>query len=371
MGIKNSLRRVISVIGKEFKHVWFDSSFFFLTVLSPAVLLMLLSYIFSFDVDKAQLAVINQDQSPQSFEYIRMLTSDGNVRVSATVQNYDQALELFRASRIDAALTIPPNFSSNLKMGRPSPVNLVVDGSDAGTAFQIINSIQQRTTIYSSSLSTAGALPFDVRIRVWFNPNLDSQHSMVPGLMSLVLILPAMAVALGVTREKETGTFETLVTTPIKGYEYLIGKLVVYLGLGLVGALLALGVAVYWFRVPFRGELGLFMLLTADYLFAIMGFGMLVAHFVPSQRAVTSVILLTLFIPSFFMTGLLLPIDQGSIFSKYISLGMPATHYIVISRGISLKALPLDALYSEALALLLMGFLAITASITLFSKKIH
>jgi ABC-2 type transport system permease protein len=140
--------------------------------------------------------------------------------------------------------------------------------------------------------------PFDVRMRVWFNPNLESQYAMVPGLMAIVLILPAMAVALGVTREKETGTFETLSTTPIQGLEYLLGKLVVYLSLGLIGTLLALAVAVFWFRVPFRGSLLLYMLMTVVYLFATMGFCLIVAHFVASQRTATSVVLLTLFIPA-------------------------------------------------------------------------
>jgi ABC-2 type transport system permease protein len=367
----NSLRRIVAIIVKEYKHIWLDPGFFFLTVLSPAVLLTLLSYVFTFDVDNANLAVINQDQSPQSFEYVRMLTADGSVTVVATARNYDEAVELFKAGRADVALIIPPGFGSSLIAGEKAPVNLVVDGSDAGTAYQVINSIQQRTATYSGSLASVGRAPFDVRIRVWFNPNLDSQHSMIPGLMALVLILPAMAVALGVTREKETGTFETLITTPVQGREFLVGKLVVYLSLGLIGTLLALAVAVYWFRVPFRGSLGLYMLLTADYMFAIMGFSMVVAHFVSSQRAVTSAILLSLFIPSFFMTGLILPVDQSSPVSQAMSFGLPATHYIIISRGVALKGLHLDALVPEALVMLAMGTIAMLVSILLFTKKVY
>lgn len=371
MKLRNSLRRTAAIIIKEYKHIWLDPGFLFLTILSPAVLLTLLAYIFSFDVDRAHLALNDQDQSPQSLEYIHALTADGDVRLVATFQNYDEVVELFQMGRADAALVIPPGFGRHLSAHEQASVNLIVDGSDAGTAFQVINSIEQRTQAYVADLGEPGILPFDVRIRVWFNANLRSQFSMVPGLMALVLILPAMAVALGIAREKESGTFETLVTTPVLGHELLMGKLVVYLSLGVIGTLLALAVAVYWFRVPFRGKLGLYMLLTADYMLAVMGFCLFIANYVPSQRTVTSIVLLTLFIPSFFLSGLILPIDKSSFLSEALAFSLPSTHYIVISRGVALKGVTLVELWPEALALAGMAFIALAASILSFSKKLR
>ena len=371
MRARDSLRRTVAVILKEYKHIWQDPGFFFLTVLSPAVLLTLLTYIFSFNIQSADMAVINQDRSPQSFEYIRALTANGDLTISEAIQSYDEAVKMLKGSRVDAVLVIPPGFGDKLSAGESSPVNLVVDASDPSTASQVIGAIEQRTQIYSQSMSDSTRVPFDVRMRVWFNANLDSQYSMVPGLMAIVLILPAMAVALGITREKESGTFETLSTTPIQGPEYRIGKLAVYLSLGLVGTLLALGIAVYWFHVPFRGNLGLYILLTADYLFATMGFCLVVAHFTPSQRTATSVILLTLFIPSFFLTGLLLPLDESSFANQLTSFGLPGTHFIIISRGVALKALSITSLWPEALTLAMMGLIAVIASIRLFTKKIY
>ncbi len=369
--LRRSLRRTLAVIVKEYKHIWLDPSFFFLTVLSPAVLLTLLSYVFSFDVDQAKLAVLNQDQSPQSHEYLRALAADGDMSLVTTAQNYDEIAELFRAGRADAAIVIPPGFGSKLSAHEQAPINLVVDGSDVGTAFQVTNSIEQRTLSYSASVTGSARPPFDIRIRVWFNENLRSQFSMIPGLMALVLILPAMAIALSITREKETGTFETLVTTPVAGRELLIGKLLVYLSLGLLGALLALAVAVYWFRVPFRGQLWLYTLLTADYLLALLAFCMFIANFVPSQRTVTSIVLLTLFIPSFFLTGLILPVDKTSLVSEVLAFGIPSTHYIMISRGITLKGVTMAELWPEALILLGMGVAATLASLRSFSKKLN
>ena len=365
-----SLRRTRAIITKEFKHIRLDPGFLFLTILSPAVLLTLLSYIFSFDVENTSIAIFDNDQTPQSHAYVQALTADGDIRIVAAVENYDQITDLFRAGEADAAVVIPPGFGRKLASGQQAEVNLVADGSDVGTAFQVISGVEQRTQAHAVSIVGQPPPPFDIRFRIWFNENLVSQDSMVPGLMALVLILPAMAVALGVAREKESGTFESLITTPIQGSEYLLGKLVVFLVLGVLGGLLALAVAVFWFRVPFRGNLGLFILLTADYLFALMGFCLVIANFVRNQRTVTTIVLLSLFIPSFFLTGLILPVDKSSLASQGMAFSIPSTHYIIIARGLALKGITLAELWPEALTLFGMGLIAVTASVLVFSKKL-
>lgn len=365
-----TLRRTRAIILKEFKHALFDPGFLFLTLFAPAVLLTLLSYVFSFDIGVTSLALLDSDQSPQSHAFIRQLTADGDVTIGRTAASYDEIADLFRAGQVDAAIVIPPGFGRRVAAQEAADVNLVVDGSDAAAALQAVSSIQQRVQAATAAQFAGGAAPFDARIRVWYNENLKSQFSMVPGLMAVVLILPAMAVALGIAREKESGTLETLVTTPVLGREYLLGKLSVYLLLGVAGALLALAVAVFWFRVPFRGSIGLFVLLTADYLFALMGFSLLIANFVASQRTVTAIILLAFFIPSFFLTGLLLPIDTSSAVSEALSYSLPATHYITIARSLALKGTGLASLWQPALTLFTMGAVSVVASIAVFKKKI-
>lgn len=368
--LRGTIRRTLAIIVKEFKHIRFDPGFLFLTLLAPAVMLTMLAYVFSSDVDRANVAVLDQDRSQQSAEYLRTITADGDVRIIAEADTYDQVIELFQSGRADAALVIPPDFGRQLNGHQQAEVNLIVDGSDSGTAFQIQNAIQQRTEAYAAGFTQSGQVPFEARLRVWFNENLDSQWSMVPGLMALVLILPAMAVALGIAREKETGTFETLITTPIRGREYLIGKLVVYLIMGLIGALLALAVAVFWFGVPFRGGLGIYLLLTGDYLLALMGFSLVIANFIESQRTVTAIILLSLFIPSFFLTGLMLPVDESSIVSRALAFSIPSTHFIEISRSVTLKGSSLPQVWPDALVLFVFGIVAVVLSVTLFSKKV-
>lgn len=369
--MRDSWRRMSAVINKEYRHVVLDPGSFFLTIVSPAVILTLLAYVFSFDVEHIDIALMDQDQTQHSQEYVRTLTASDDVAVVTEAGSYEDGRQLLQSERVDAVIAIPPGFGEALVAGELATVHAVVSGSDAITARSVVNSLYQRTQVYAATITGLDAPPFDVRMRVWFNPNLRSQHSMIPGLMSLVLIMPAMAVTIGLAREKETGTFEMLTTTPLGGPEYLVGKLVVYISLGVVSMLLALAVAIFWFRVPFQGTLWLYILLTADYLLATMAFSLIVAHFVPTQRTAITITLLTIFIPSFFLTGLILPVDNESLMSQLLAFLLPATHYIEISRGIALKGISLAEVWPQAATLLLMGIGGVTVSNILFVKRVR
>lgn len=365
-----TIRRMRAVIIKEFKHIWFDPGFLFLTVLSPAVLLMLLAYIFTFDIDHANLIVYDRDQTPASTAFIRSISATDDVTLLASVDNIDEIAEYFQRNEAEVGIIIPPGFEDALNAGESAPINLVVDGSDASTGIANQATMLQRAASYSAELTGLGDGGFEVRARVWFNENIRSQFSMIPGLMSIVLIMPALALALGITREKETGTFETLITTPILGVEYLLGKLVVYLLMGVIGTLLALAVAVFWFHVPFRGSLPLYLLTSLVYMLALMSISLVVAHITGTQRTAMTVVILMFFIPGFFLTGLITPVDASSQASYLASLSMPGTHFIVISRGIALKASTLNHIGGDVLFLLVTAILALTTAIVIFRKKL-
>ncbi|HEC22885.1 MAG TPA: ABC transporter permease [Chloroflexi bacterium] len=364
------IRRTWSIARKEFVHVLMDPGALFLTIFAPAVVLTLLAYIFTFDIDESNIAVVDMDQTPTSAEYIRTLTSDGYLHIVGYPRNYDEAVALLDSDRADAALIIPPGFGETLSAGGYAPVHNVVDGIDAPAARQVMNAVQQRTQIFAARMGLAAPPPIEVRTRVWFNENMTSQHSMVPGLMALVLILPAMAVALGITREKESGTLETLVTTPVLSSDVLVGKVAVYLTLGLVSALISLAVAIFWFGVPFRGSLLAWIVATAAYLMACMAFSLVVASFARSQQTAMVIILLVLFMPGFLMSGLSDPVSRDAAASWIFSNLLPTTHYITLSRGIALKGLSLLALWRDSAALAIMGLLGLVLAIMMFRKKI-
>jgi ABC-2 type transport system permease protein len=193
---------------------------------------------------------------------------------------------------------------------------------------------------------------------------------MVPGLLAIVLVMPTLAMAMGLTREKETGTLEGLIATPISRFEYVTGKLVAYLSMGMVSVLLAMAVAVLWFRTPFRGSMLDYSVLAAVYLLACMSVAILIAHLSSSQQTAMFIVLLTFLVPSFFMAGVIIPVSTGSIGSMLASYALPTTHFVAVSRAVFLRGSGLSDLWAQILILLGMGLGALVLGLVLFRKKL-
>jgi len=254
-------------------------------------------------------------------------------------------------------------------------VQAIVDGVDVIATAQIINQLNARTYAFAvgrlpvASGRAAGWL--DARIQVRYNPSLKSLYSIVPGLMAVVLYMPALALSLSLTREKELGTFEGLASTPIQGLEYLLGKTLTYVGFGLVSALPAVLVATFWFHVPFRGSLWAFLLLTACYFIASFGLSQMVAGLVKNQQTVMLIMIMVFFVPSFFLAGLILPVDTSSLGSRLAAWSLPVTHFILICRGVFLKGLGIADLLGPTLGLLALGGSTLGLSLVLFRKWVE
>jgi ABC-2 type transport system permease protein len=182
--------------------------------------------------------------------------------------------------------------------------------------------------------------------------------------------MPTMAFALALTREKESGTLEGLVATPVLGPEYVLGKLLAYIVAGLVSAVLALLVATLWFQVPFRGSLPVYLLLAADYFLACMGAAVVIANFVKSQQTAMFIVLIVFIVPSFFLAGLITPVSSGALGSMLSSYALPSTHFVEISRTLFLKGLGLGHVLRPALMLLGMGLGALAIGLLGFRKKV-
>jgi ABC-2 type transport system permease protein len=366
------LRRAWAVARKELRHIGRNRLTLFLVTLSPALLLFLLAYVFAFNVDQADVAVFDLSRSQASRDYLGRMSASGALRLAADATGYEEIDRLLVAGAVDAALVIPPDFERQLAGQAGAPVQVVVDGSNPIIASQITSMISRASAVASANLGRQrGARPaFEVRSRIWYNDSLKSQISMVPGLLVIVLSLPALALTLSLTREKELGTLEGLMATPLEGIAYLTGKMGAYIATGLIGFLLGWLVAVAWFQVPFRGEMGLLIAFTVAYFLATMGISLLIASRIASQQTAMLLAMLIFFVPSFFLAGLIDPIDQQSRVAVALSLPLPATHYITITRGIFLKGVGLETLLRPGLILLLMGLSALLISTLLFKKKL-
>lgn len=369
-----SLPRLFAIARKEIHHVTRDVRTLFLVTIVPAFLLVLLAYVFSFDVDHFDLIVLDQDQAAVSRQYVADLTSDGTFKIVGYVESYREIDEWLQTGRAKVALVIPYGSTADLQAGRSTHVQAVIDGVDSITGGQLVTQIEARTRLFSLALLpryTGRPVGFiEARGVAWYNPAIKSLYSMVPGLLAVVLTMPALAFAITLTREKELGSFEGLSATPIRGLEYLIGKMITYIGFGLISLVPLLLVTTFWFHVPFRGSPIILVSVTVIYFVATFGISMLVANFVKTQQAAMLFMILLFFIPSFFLSGLILPIDTSSIATRLSSEILPSTHFIIIARGVFLKGLDLADMRVPLLNLLAVGGVTLGLSLAIFRKRI-
>jgi len=370
------LRRIASISGKEFIHIVRDARTFFLVFISPAFMLLMLSYLFTWDVDRFPLAVFDQDKSSLSRRYVAALTQDGTMDLRYDLSSNEEVDELLLTGRVRGALVVPPGLMDQVNKGQTGYLQAIVDGTAPSIAAQMLGQLGGRTQAFVANLSSLPQevknklAPIDIRTRVWYNPNLSALQSMVPGLIAVVMCMSAFSIATSFTREKEMGTMEGLFATPVRGAELLLGKLMAYIACGLASVVLVVLVATLWFQVPFQGNFVLFLVLTADFLLGVLGLSLVIANFLSSQQAAMVVLYLVLFIPSVFLSGLIDPVNRTSLSAQLQAYLLPTTHYITISRGIFLKGVGWRALWPSALALAAMGVACFSLAIKLFKKKL-
>jgi ABC-2 type transport system permease protein len=368
-----SVYRLWAILRKEFRHIWRDKRTLFLVTLSPTIMLFALAYLFALEAQKSRIGVWDSDQTATSRLFISSVTADGKFVLDGAPTSYDSLRSELQSGSIQMGVVIPPGFEADLIAGKPAPVQIVSDGSDIITVNQSVARFQQRVQEFEQHLdlgqkSTASNIT--VNVQAWYNRELNSTISMVPGLMPIVLILPSLAIALAITREKELGSFETLAATPMHALEYLIGKLVPYMVFGLVSAVFAFLLAIIWFQVPLRGSGIDLLVLTLTFLFATLGESMAISGFLTSQGTAMRIILLIFFVPSFFLSGVLLPVDTHSGPGQLFSFLLPTTYFVQITRGIFLKSMSIMQLMTPALYLIGLGLVPFLISWFSFRKQV-
>ncbi len=375
-----NIHRTLAVMRKELRHIVRDRGTFILVTLSPVILLFVFAYSFSVDIKNVAIGVLDADQTPISRQFIAGLTSKGNVEVRYAIPDYDTLRGLVNRGQAKAAVVIPTGFARDVEAGREAHLQIIVDGTDPNTANFVLAHIGGYTARYTQDLARrelhrAGVTsirldPMDLRRRTWFNPSFRMLVGMMPALIAIVMGMAPVAATLAIAREKEMGTMEQLIATPIRRSELLVGKLLPYMVNGLLSVVLCVATAVLWFGIPFRGSFPLYLLLSVTFLFASMGLALLLSTFVNSQQAAQILAILIFFFPGFFLSGVFFPLISMPPAAKMESLMMPTTPYVLISRGIILKAQGLPSLWPYALGLIVMGVLVLGLSMVLFRKRI-
>ncbi len=371
--MKFSLRRFRAILVKEYRHILRAPRTLLLVILAPAFLLVLLANLFSVEAQKARFVLWDLDNSIHSRRYLAAITADGDFTLIGDIYTYDDIAPELRSDRADFVLIIPHGFGRNLIVGDPAEVQAIFDATDAIRTPQLQGYLIARSGAFSGDVLLKGrdlqGNPLELRTVRRYNPAMNSKVSMVPALIAVVLSMPALAYGLSIARERELGSFEGLITTPVQGIEYLFGKSLAYITLGVLSVLVNLIVAVWGFQVPFRGSVLLYIGLSALYLAATIGLVTAASPILKTQQVAFFVVLAYFFVPSFFTSGLLMPIlSQG--WGRLSSDIFPATHYVTIARSIFVKGLGFTALVRPTLFLAGMYLGGMMIAIITFRKRL-
>lgn len=368
-----SPRRFWAILYKEYRHILRAPRTLLLVCLAPAFLLLLLANIFAVDAQYGRFMLWDLDQSAYSRQYVAALTADGDFTLAGPVTNYDALQAVLRSGKADFVLIIPRGFGEQLVSGQAARVHAIFDATDAMRAPQLQGHLAARSGAFSGAVllqgRTASGQLLELRSTMWYNPEMRAMVGMAPGLTPIVLSMPALAYGLSIARERELGSFEGLITTPVMGAEYLFGKSLAYVTLGLISVILTWLVAVLGFGIPFRGSLPLYMALTALYLAATIGLVTATAPILKTQQVAFFIVLAFFFVPSFFICGLISPI-LGEGTDRLTSDLFPATHFMVIARAIFVKGLGLRYLWREVAFLAGMYFGGMAVALVTFRKRL-
>lgn len=355
------LIRTWAVFRKELIHIRRDLPSLIQVILLPVMLLLLNGYALTFDLTDVPLAVYDQEQSRVSQDFLRGFKGTRYFRIHSVVSSYDEIAHLINTRQVKVGLVLPFDFSRSLKTGQTARVQAIIDGTDANTANLIIGYLQGITSAYSQEVTlerlqlqgfTRLELPLKIDPRVWYNEDLESRNFIVPGLIAIIMtMVGALLTALCIIREKERGSMEGLMGTPLKKWELIMGKLGPYFLVGMLDMFIAMVMGEFLFDVPFRGSVFLFIPLAAMFMLVVLGQGLLISVIARSQLDAYQMAMLTTFLPSFLLSGAMFAIRQMPPALQVASFFVPATYLANITKAIYLKGVGLDILWFDALML--------------------
>lgn len=373
-----SWRQLLAVSRKEIWHILRDRWTLALVLVTPTALLLLMAYALTVDIRQVPLAVLDNDRSAISRAFLQEITAGQDLDLYAQPRSMVDVEELLVQGRIKAALIIGPDFADQLETLEGMPLQVIIDGTEPESGAFAVEHIGFRADRFlreriADELAAAGvgASAFqavDLRVRSWYNPNLEPRVDLVPGLISLVLGFPALSVALTLAHEREHGTLEQLMASPIGRVELLLGKMAPYVLVGMANVIFLPALALLWFDVPFHGNFFLFFLLSLPFLLAILSMGIVIGVFMRTQAAALALSFLLIFFPGFFLTGIFFPIVSMPEVMRLEALFLPGTHYAIITRGAFLTGVGLNVLWPYAVMLIGLGGV-FTGLAALFFKK--
>jgi ABC-2 type transport system permease protein len=368
--------RIFNIARKELLQFRRDRRLLPMAIFAPMFQLVIYGYAISTTIANIDTAVYDLDRTQESRELIRTITSSNYFRLRYMVTDFRSIDDLIDRGDVTVAVIIPTDFAKNLSRGTATQVQVIVDGSDPSTATTALGYMQAIFRRYSENIiiKRLGRMPptgVDARIRVWYNPTLESKNYMVPGIIAFVLMQITMTLtAFSIVREKERGTIEQLIVTPIRKHELILGKVLPYVAIGYLDIFLILLVGTKVFGVPVTGSVVLLLLLSGLFLLSTLGIGLFISTVSRNQQQAMMAISFIM-MPSFLLSGFFFPIANMPAVIQLITYLIPLRYYLVIVRGVFLKGTGISLLWEQIIPLTIVGIIILSLSVVRFRKKLE
>jgi ABC-2 type transport system permease protein len=373
------VRVVWQVIVKEFLQIRRDLRMIPVIFVAPVVQITVFGFAVNTDVTKVPMVLVDQDRSATSRDFVSRFVDSGYFETVASEEQAEAAERWLAAGRAQLALVLPPGLGTALGAGRTAALQVIADGSDAASAniaLGYASAVAQgyAVEIQATRLRAAGT-PATGQVglepRVFYNPDLRSRWFYVPAVLAMVLLVMTLLLsAMGVVREKEIGTMEQLIVTPIRPWQLLVGKLAPFAIIGIIQVFLVTGVTIFGFGVPLRGSFLVLLGLSGLFLLSTLGLGLLVSTLVQNQQQAMMGAALTMMMPMILLSGLIFPIENMPPVIQVVTYAIPLRYYAEIIRGVFLRGSGLAVLWPQAVTLLGMGLAILTVAALRFRKRL-
>jgi ABC-2 type transport system permease protein len=367
------LLRIQAIAKKEFIQIRRDSLSLAIAFFMPVVQLLIYGYAITFDVDNLTTVVYDQDKSSYSRELVAEFEKSGYFSIAAYVEQ-DQELDMYLDSgKAKIAISIPPQFSQNIRTHKEAQIGIMLDGSNSNTATIASGYIAAIAQSFPQRIAGNRITPLiEARTRVWYNTDLKSRNFLVPGLIAIIMAtVVALLTALTISREWERGTMEQLIATPVKTPELIIGKLIPYFIIGMIDMVISVLMGVFLFHVPLKGSVALLAILSCIFLIGGVCQGMLISIMAKYSQALASQIaLLSTFLPTFLLSGFIFSIANMPRPLQFVTYIIPARYFVTILKGIFMKGSGIGLLWQETLLLTVYALIVFIAANRRFQKRI-
>jgi ABC-2 type transport system permease protein len=374
------MRRFKALIRKEMIHMLRDPRTLVFIFMMPIMQLVLLGFVNNTDIKNVSTVVFNQDNSRASRELLDSFNATGYFSFNYAVFSQTEVNDLIASGKAEVGIIIPPDYGANLTTGKTADVLVLLDGSNPTVAGSVLSAAAlvgqaHGASVRTKQLSLRGpvggvASPVDVRTRVLYNPDLLGSYNIVPGLVAMILFQTATSLtALAIVKERERGTIEQLIVTPIRSWELIVAKIIPYILVSFANTILIMAVGTFLFGVPLRGSLILLFSLVGLYLLPTLGLGLLISTSAKTQQQ-AQLMTMPIMLPSMLLSGVFFPTSSLPLFLQLLGKLLPLTYFVIILRSIVIKGVGLNMILPEVTALTVFAILLLGLAARRFQKTL-